>query len=80
MSRAREVVEILTRALVDQKDDIEIHEKDLPGSNKIIIKTAQGDLGKLIGREGRTAAAIRKLVDVAAEVDGRRTMVDFVDD
>ena len=80
MSRAREVVEILARALVDQKDDIEIREKDLPDSNKIIVKTGSGDLGKLIGRQGRTATAIRKLTDVAAEVDGRRAMVDFVDD
>ena len=80
MSRAREVVEILARALVDQKNDLEICEKDLPDSNKIMVKTAPGDLGKLIGRQGRTAAAIRKLADVAAEVDGRRVMVDLVDD
>ena len=38
-----------------------------------------GDLGKLIGRQGRTAAAVRALATLTAEMDGRRATVDFLD-
>jgi predicted RNA-binding protein YlqC (UPF0109 family) len=41
---------------------------------------APGDLGRVIGRQGRTAAAIRTLVATAAELDGKKVTVDFRDD
>ncbi len=41
---------------------------------------APGDLGRVIGRQGRTATALRTLAAAAGELDGKRTMVDFRDE
>ena len=80
MTRARDVVEVVARALVDQPDAVEVTEAERGDGSQISLKTAPGDLGKLIGRQGRTAAAVRTLATETAEADGRRATVDFVDE
>ena len=80
MSRARDVVEVVARALTDHPDKVEVLEIDSSDGSRITVKTGPGDLGKLIGRQGRTATAVRALADVTAEIDGRRATVDLVDD
>lgn len=80
MSRTREVVHVVAKALVDQPDMVEVTESDGQDGPHVKVRTAQGDLGKMIGRQGRTAAAIRTLATVTAEIEGRRTTVDFVDE
>ncbi len=80
MSRAKEVVQVVAKTLVDQPDMVEVTEIDGPDESHVKVRTAPNDLGKLIGRQGRTATAIRTLATVTAEIDGRRTIVDFVDE
>ena len=80
MSRAHDVVGVLARGLVDHPDEVTI---DLfeEGDEDVLELTAHpGDLGKLIGRRGRTASAIRSLAGLAAGLDGRRSSVEFLDD
>ena len=76
----REVVQVVAKALVDQPDMVEVTEIDGPDESYVKVRTAPNDLGKLIGRQGRTATAIRALANVTSEIDGRRTTVDFVDE
>jgi len=80
VSRMREVVQVVAKALVDQPDMVEVTEIDGPDESYVKVRTAPNDLGKLIGRQGRTATAIRTLANVTSEIDGRRTTVDFVDE
>lgn len=79
MSRAREVVEVLAKALVDHPESIRVEERVDRGSVRIEVTTRPGDLGKLIGRRGRTAAAVRALAEIASERDGASVAVDFLD-
>lgn len=80
MSRPRDVVEVICRALVDHPDAIRVQEREHADSIRVELRSAPGDLGKLIGRQGRTAAAVRTLAQVAAGEAGPRVTVDFVDD
>jgi|KNS2250_BmetaT_FD_contig_41_957431_length_575_multi_2_in_0_out_0_2 predicted RNA-binding protein YlqC (UPF0109 family) len=79
MSRARDVTDTISRALVDKPDRVEVTEYDEDGCIAIYVKSAVGDLGKLIGRRGRTASAIRTLADITAEQSGDEATVDFED-
>lgn len=80
MSRARDVVEVVARALADKPDAVRVTERDARGQTFVELAMAPGDLGRVIGRQGRTAAAIRTLVATAAELDGIKVTVDFRDE
>lgn len=80
MSRARDVVEVIARALVDHPESVRIEERVDHGSVRVELTTRPGDLGRLIGRRGRTASAVRTLAELAAERDGLLVAVDFLDD
>lgn len=80
MSRAKDVVEVIARALVDQPDLVEVTESERRDGPYVEVRTAQGDLGKMIGRQGRTATAIRALAGITAEFEGQRATVDFLDE
>ena len=67
MSAAREVVEIVARALVDDPDAVRVTEADHRGMAVIELFVAPDDLGRVIGRQGRTASALRSLVGLTAE-------------
>jgi predicted RNA-binding protein YlqC (UPF0109 family) len=80
MSKARDVVEVIARALATRPEDVEVVEAERRGQNVVELTMAPGDLGRVIGRQGRTATALRTLAAAAGELDGRRTMVDFRDE
>lgn len=80
MSRARDVVEVVARALADRPDDVRVTERAGKGQTVVELSMAPGDLGRVIGRQGRTATALRTLVTLAAELDGTKATVDFRDD
>lgn len=80
MSSAREVVEVVARALVDYPDSVRVDEQVERGGVRLEVTTRVGDLGKVIGRGGRTAASLRTLAELAAERDGLRAVVDFLDE
>ena len=75
----RAVVEVVARALVDKPASVQVHESSRRGMMVLELKTAPGDMGKIIGRQGRTAAALRTLVAVTAEKHGVRAQLDIRD-
>jgi predicted RNA-binding protein YlqC (UPF0109 family) len=78
-SPLRAVVEVVVRALVDQPDGVTVTETERRGTSVLELKTAPGDMGKIIGRQGRTAAALRTLLSVTAEKHGKRAQLDIKD-
>ena len=79
MSRARDVVEVIGRALADYPDAIDVSEREDRDTVRVELTSEPGDLGKLIGRQGRTAAAVRTLAQAAGDSNGQRVIVDFLD-
>jgi uncharacterized protein len=75
----RAVVEVVVRALVDRPDEVHVTEAVRRGMTVVELTTAPGDMGKIIGRQGRTAAALRTLLAVTAEKHGRRAQLDIKD-
>jgi predicted RNA-binding protein YlqC (UPF0109 family) len=79
VSRARAVVEAIARALADRPEAVSVTERDARGQTFVELTMAPGDMGRVIGRQGRTAQAVRTLANLAAEMDGVRVSVDFRD-
>lgn len=78
-SPLRTVVEVVARALVDRPADVRVTESSRRGMTVLELTTAAGDMGKIIGRQGRTAAALRMLVSLTAERHGQRAQLDIRD-
>ena len=79
MSRARAVVEAIARALAERPESVNVTEREARGQRFIELTMAPGDMGRVIGRQGRTAQAVRTLANLAAEMDGTKVSVDFRD-
>jgi predicted RNA-binding protein YlqC (UPF0109 family) len=73
------LVEAVARALADHPEAVRVSESERRGMTVIELQVAPGDLGRVIGRQGRTAAAVRTLLATAAEADGRRATLDIRD-
>ena len=76
---ALDVLEYLVKALVDDPDAVEIEVFDDRRGIKMAVRVGPGDMGRVIGRRGRLANAIRTVVRAAAVDDGTAVDVDFVD-
>lgn len=74
----RELVEIIAKALVDSPDAVRVNE--VSGEQAIIIelKVAPEDMGKVIGKQGRIAKAIRTVVKAAATKENKRVVVEII--
>ena len=79
MSALTSVVEVVVKALVDKPDSVRVTESERRGMTVLELTTAPGDMGKIIGRQGRTAAALRTLVALTAEQHGKRAQLDIRD-
>jgi uncharacterized protein len=76
----RELLEFLARGLVDDPDAVEIEEfEEDDGTLVLELSVADDDYGKIIGRGGRTANALRTVVKASAARVNRRVLVDIVD-
>ena len=74
----KELVEVIAKALVDNPDEVVVTEKT-EGKNVIVeLHVAASDMGKVIGRQGRIAKAIRSVVKVASSKDNIRVDVEIV--
>lgn len=73
-----ELVENIAKALVDNPDEVVV--KEIEGSQSVIIelKVAQEDMGKIIGKQGRIAKAIRTVVKAAAIKENKRAVVEII--
>jgi predicted RNA-binding protein YlqC (UPF0109 family) len=76
----QELLEFLARTLVDEPDEVSVEsfEED-DGTIVLELEVAEEDTGKVIGRGGRTVAALRTVMKAAAVKEGRRVLVDVVD-
>lgn len=77
---ATKVLDHIVRSIVDNPDDVRVEAVDDDGVIILEVRVADGDLGRVIGRRGRTAQNIRALVRAAASKDGVEVDVDFLDD
>ena len=75
----KELAEYIVKSLVDHPDDVRITEVD--GERTIILELRchQDDIGKVIGKSGKTVGAIRTLLTTAAARQGRRVMLEVVE-
>jgi len=77
----KELVEEIARALVDQPDEVDVTERDLPGQQGAVLElhVAPDDVGKVIGKQGRTARSIRSLVNAAASKQNKRYTLEIAE-
>ena len=78
-SPMKAVVEVVARALADKPSAVSVEARERRGMTVVELSMAPGDIGKVIGRQGRTAAALRTLVTLAAERAGTRATLDIRD-
>jgi predicted RNA-binding protein YlqC (UPF0109 family) len=77
----KELLEYLARGLVEQPEEVQVLEtEEDDGTIVLELSVADDDYGNVIGRGGRTAAALRAVVKAAAVKDKRRVFVDIIDD
>ncbi|MEA2267825.1 MAG: uncharacterized protein QOD55_1692 [Solirubrobacteraceae bacterium] len=76
----RDLLEYLARALVDEPDGVTVEQfEEDDGTVVLELAVAEDDYGKVIGRGGRTANALRTVVKASAVKENRRVLVDIVD-
>ena len=79
MSALRDVVETVARALVDAPQKVAVTEAEHRGTTLIEVVVAPPDVGKLIGRQGRTIQAMRTIASIAGERVGKKVTLEVRD-
>ena len=74
----KDLVEVIAKALVDNPDEVSVSEKKEGRTTVLELHVAEGDMGKVIGKQGRIAKAIRAVVKAAAGKEDKRVVVDIV--
>ena len=74
----KELVELIAKSLVDDPSAVEVNEVEGERSTIIELKVAQDDMGKVIGKQGRIAKAIRTVVKAAAIKSDKRVVVEIL--
>ncbi|MBE0433159.1 KH domain-containing protein [candidate division WOR-3 bacterium] len=79
MKELKDLITYILQALVDNPDKVQVNE--IAGDKSIIyeLRVGEGDLGKVIGKEGRTAHAIRTIITAAAMKVGKRTVIEILE-
>lgn len=75
----QDLIETIARALVDEPDQVEVESIDEGDTITLELRVAQSDIGKVIGKDGRTAQSIRALLSAASAKHGRRVHLDILD-
>ncbi len=76
----KDAVELIVKHLVREAESVDVREVERDRSTSVIeIRVAQGDVGKVIGRQGRTVKAIRSLLHAAGQKRGRRYVLEIVE-
>jgi uncharacterized protein len=75
----RETVELIVKALVDDQAAVDVREIDRGGLTLIEVRVAPGDMGKIIGKQGRTVRALRSLVNAVGVKRKRRLALEIVE-
>ena len=77
MAGVREVVEVLAKALTDRPDDVRVTESQHKHVTLIELYVSPRDIARVLGRSGRTAAALRTLAATAGEKDGKNVTLEI---
>jgi uncharacterized protein len=75
----KELVDFIARALVDSPDQVSVSEIEGNQTTVLELKVAKEDLGKIIGKQGRNAQAIRLILAAAAAKQKKRTILEIVE-
>ena len=74
----RELVEVIAQSLVDNPDEVVVTQKETEKAIVIELRVAQADMGKVIGKQGRIAKAIRAVVKAAASKVEKKVIVEIM--
>jgi hypothetical protein len=75
----KETVEMIVKALVDDAEKVDVRQLDRNGTTIIEIRVAQEDMGKIIGKQGRTVKALRSLANAVGTKKKRRFVLEIVE-
>lgn len=74
----KEVLELIAKALVEHPEEVSVTEIEGDSSVTLELRVAEGDMGKVIGKQGKIAKAIRTVVKAAASMENKHVSVDIV--
>lgn len=74
----KELLEVIAKALVDEPNAVTVTEKENEQSVLLELRVADGDMGKVIGKQGRIAKSIRTVMKAAANHENKKVMVEIV--
>ncbi len=75
----KDLIRYIAQALVDKPDEVEVEEFDEDGASVYELTVAEEDLGKVIGKQGRTARAIRQLLQAASSKNHKRAVLEILE-
>ena len=75
----KEFVEVIARSLVDKPDEVTVTQREDSNAIVVELRVAQSDMGKVIGKQGRIAKALRTVVKAASSKETKKVIVDIVD-
>ncbi|HEY4423531.1 MAG TPA: KH domain-containing protein [Pyrinomonadaceae bacterium] len=75
----RDVIEMIVKALVDDRENVDIREVEQRGATLIEVRVAPNDVGKIIGKQGRTIRALRSLARIGGSKKNRRYLLEIVE-
>ena len=79
MDDLKALIELIAKALVDKPDDVSVRETDGEKTTVIELRVAQDDLGKVIGKQGRTARAMRTILSAASTKVKKRAVLEIIE-
>lgn len=75
----KELVEVIAKALVDDPESVVVNEREEKKTTVLEVRVAESDMGKVIGKQGRIAKAMRSVVKAAAAKEDKKVIVDIMD-
>lgn len=78
MGKQKDLLELMAKALADNPEQVEVSEIEGEHSTILELKVAQSDIGKVVGKQGRMANALRTVVKAASIKDGKRITVEIL--
>ena len=75
----KELVEVIAKTLVDDPESVVVNEREEKKTTVLEVRVAESDMGKVIGKQGRIAKAIRSVVKAAAAKEDKKVIVDIMD-
>lgn len=73
----KELVEVIAKSLVENPDEVVVTETESPNETVVLLSVAASDMGKVIGKQGRIAKAIRTVVKAAASKEDKKVIVEI---